>query len=85
MDDIKVMYTGGGIWLAVMRVEADPHVYAVVDNDWCDCITFYDDRGDDYEFACQQMLDSRGLDEMSGADRVLYDMLKEALEREETK
>lgn len=80
-NDIKVIYTGGGIWLAVTKADAYDHVYAVVDNDFDDCITFYDDRGDDYEYACQQMVDSRGLDEMSGSDRVLWEMLHKALEQ----
>lgn len=80
-SDIKVIYTGGGIWLALTKVDAYDHVYAVVDNDFDECITFYDDRGDDYEYACQQMVDSRGLDEMNGSDRVLWEMLHKALER----
>lgn len=79
---IQVIYTGGGIWLAIKRLESDPHVYAVVDDEWENCVTYYDDRGDDYEFACQQMVDSRSDDEMSDADKVLYETLYAALERE---
>lgn len=78
----EVIYTGGGIWLAVKRMENDPHIYAVVDDFWENCVTYYDDRYDDYEFACQQMVDSRADDEMSDADKVLYKTLYAALKRE---
>ena len=79
---IEVVYTGGNIWLAITKVDAYDHVYAVVENDFDECITFYDDRGDDYDYACQQMIDSRGLDEMSGSDHVLWEMLHERLVKE---
>ena len=79
-----VFYTGGGIWLAARYLTSYDHIYAVVDSDCPDCITFYDDRYDDDPnvYECQVMVDSRGLDEMTLSDKVVWEELKEALEKE---
>lgn len=75
--NVEVFYTGGGIWLAAKYI-AD-HVYAIVDSDFDECITYYDDRDEDEKFACQNMVESIGIDEMGVADHSIWEELHTAL------
>lgn len=77
IPSVEVFYTGGGIWLAAKHI-AD-HLYAVVDNDFDECLTYYDDREEDEKFACQNMVESIGIDEMGVADRAIWEELHTAL------
>ena len=73
----EVIYTGGGIWISAKHIS--DHVYAVVDNDFDECITYYDDREENEKYACQNMVESKGIDEMGVADRAVWEELHTAL------
>lgn len=84
----EAFYTGGGIWLSAMYVSK--HTYAIVDNDYKDCVTYYDDHADieeDQEFGCFDMVRSvcvgdEDYTEQDEAIRLeLLQELKEEMER----
>ena len=76
----EVFYTGGGIWLAAMWL--NEHEYAIVDNCWKYCLSYYDDSEDEYEFHGMNMLTSVDEEDMTDADKAIWTKLCDALDRE---
>ena len=56
MKKAELIYTGGGIYLAIKPLTDT--TYAVVSNDFNGCISVYDSTNEDYEYACQNMIES---------------------------
>lgn len=82
-DDVEVVYTGGGIYLAVTQIG---DTLAVVTNDFASCISYYHYMSDWNEmFMPENMIDSKGIDEMDAMDRAVYSELIAALKHEGVK
>lgn len=82
-DEIQVIYTGGGIWMAVAKAENN-YYYAISTEDEHPCLSYFDheDEDQDCEFPCQTMVWSKEYDEMLASERAIYNAMKQALDRE---
>ena len=80
-DDVEVVYTGGGIYLAVTQIG---DTWAVVTNDFSTCISYYEYLPD-LDRALENMIDSKGIDEMDAMDKAVYSELIAALKHEGVK
>ena len=79
-DDVEVIYTGGGIYLAVTQIG---DTLAVVNNDYATCISYYHYMSDwDEMFMPENMIDSKDIEEMDSADKEVYHTLLNALKSE---
>ncbi len=78
----EAFYTGGGIWLCAKY--ADDNHYYVIENDFNECLTYFDHNGEDQdtEFPCQNMVWSKNLDELSPAERKIHEELNKVLQEE---
>lgn len=78
----EVFYTGGGIWISAMYV--DEHRYYTIDNaDNEFCLSLFDSREEDDEnFCCQNLCESKSVDELSPEELAIYNKLTEAMKRE---
>ena len=63
LNEAEVFYTGGGVWLSAKYVT--PNLYQVVSTEDIDCLTLYDDYEEDDCFACQNMMWSTAVEELS--------------------
>lgn len=79
---VDVFSTGGGWWLSATYVE--PNIYCVVDNEFDDCLTWFDHNGEDdfCEFPCQNMLASKNVADLDAGEMKIYTLLHDALLRD---
>ena len=82
IGEASAFYTGGGIWLSAMYIDATH--YAVVGSDFDRALSFYDHDGEDDDefFPCQNMTDSKVVNEFSDADKAIYAQLVNELKRQ---
>lgn len=75
---IETFYTGGGIWLS--QYDAGGGFYAVVSNDYPDCLSIYRKTEDEDElYLPENMVSSKGLDELNDEQREVHAILKAEL------
>lgn len=76
---IEVFYTGGGIWLAACHF--DNKRYYIVDSDFSDCLSLYDDAWENgEEYPCVSMVGSWGRNELKSLPIYgIYKDMKKAL------
>lgn len=77
----EVFYTGGGIWLAEMNLQNG--TYAVVDSDYPECLSIYN-YTDDEPYLPEDMIFSKGVDQLDGEQMKIYNQLLAALKTETT-
>lgn len=77
----EVFYTGGGIWLAEMDLQNG--TYAVVDSDYPECLSIYN-LTDDEPYMPEDMIFSKGVDQLDSEQMKIYNRLIAALKKETT-
>ena len=68
-------YTGGGIWLSAVYMDATH--YAVVDSETDSCLSIYDHSDEDQDdlYPCQNMTECKAFCDLSGEEITTYDIL----------
>ena len=77
----EVFYTGGGIWLAEMNLQNG--TYAVVDSDYPECLSIYN-LTDDEPYMPEDMIFSKGVDQLDSEQMKIDNQLKAALKTKTT-
>ena len=77
----EVFYTGGGIWLAEMNLQNG--TYAVVDSDYPECLSIYN-YTDEESYLPEDMIFSRGVDQLDSEQIKIYNQLIAALKTKTT-
>lgn len=77
----EVFYTGGGIWLAEMDLQNG--TYAVVDSDYHNCLSVYN-YTDDEPYLPEDMIFSKGVDQLDSEQMKIYNQLIAALKTKTT-
>lgn len=77
----EVFYTGGGIWLAEMNLQNG--TYAVVDSDYKECLSIYK-YTDDEPYMPDDMIFSKGVDQLDSEQMKIYNKLLAALKEKTT-
>lgn len=77
----EVFYTGGGIWLAEMDLQNG--TYAVVDSDYPECLSIYN-LTDDEPYMPEDMIFSKGVDQLDSEQMKIYNQLIAALKTKTT-
>lgn len=77
----EVFYTGGGIWLAEMDLQNG--TYAVVDSDYPECLSIYN-YTDDEPYLPEDMIFSKGVDQLDSEEKKIYNQLLAALKEKTT-
>lgn len=78
---VEVFYTGGGIWLAEMDLQNG--TYAVVDSDYSECLSIYKFT-DDEQYMPEDMIFSKGINQLDSEQKKIYDQLIAALKEKTT-
>lgn len=76
-EKAETFYTGGGIWITALP--QDEKHYYTIDNDFMDCLTFYEDRFEgwqDTEYPCKRMVWSKNTNELNSEERLIYKAMK---------
>lgn len=77
----EVFYTGGGIWLAEMNLQNG--TYAAVDSDYKECLSIYK-YTDDEPYMPDDMIFSKGVDQLDSEQMKIYNQLLAALKEKTT-
>lgn len=77
----EVFYTGGGIWIAEMDLQNG--TYAVVDSDFNECLSIYN-YTDDEQYMPEDMIFSKGVDQLDTEEMKIYNQLIAALKEKTT-
>ena len=78
----EVFYTGGGIWLAEMNLQNG--TYAVVDSDYPECLSIYNYTDDEEQYLPEDMIFSKGVDQLDSEQMKIYNKLIAALKTKTT-
>ena len=77
---IEVSYTGGGVWLA--EKDRQDGTYAVIDNDFIDCLTIYKNSNEEEKYTAENMIFSAAVADLNEELKNLYNELFTALNAE---
>lgn len=77
----EAFYTGGGIWIAEM--DLGNGTYAVVDSDYNECLSVYN-LTDDEPYLPENMIFSKGVDQLDSDEMKIYNQLIAALKEKTT-
>lgn len=81
MMKAEAFYTGGGIWIAEM--DLGNGTYAVVDSDYNECLSVYN-LTDDEPYLPENMIFSKGVDQLDSDEMKIYNQLIAALKEKTT-